>query len=117
VNRIEVTADGITVTLVTEPLVSMYGKEMRPGAISVCPLPWDEISYVWLSATDFEPDGQRLVLLTVDHICGEFLQVHEDDEGFVDAVHDLCRLSELPVPDTAALTMAGQTIWPGSERA
>jgi hypothetical protein len=34
-NGIEVTGEGITVALVTEPLVSMYGKEMRPGGTSV----------------------------------------------------------------------------------
>ncbi len=38
--RIEVTGEGITVTSVTEPLISMYGKEMRPGVTDVYPLPW-----------------------------------------------------------------------------
>jgi hypothetical protein len=32
--RIEVTGEGITVT---EPLISMYGKEMRPGVTDVYP--------------------------------------------------------------------------------
>jgi len=41
-----VTGEGITVTLVTEPLLSMYGKEIRPGATSVYVLPWDEVSGV-----------------------------------------------------------------------
>ncbi|BCB75226.1 hypothetical protein GCM10022251_34170 [Phytohabitans flavus] len=111
--RIEVTGEGITVTLVTEPLVSMYGKEMRPGATSVYALPWDEISGVSLSVTELAPDGERWVDLTVDVTWGEYFEVHQDAEGFADAVREVCRLSGLPVPDTAVLTTAAQVIWPG----
>jgi len=53
----------------------------------------------------------------VDVTWGEYFEVHEDAEGFVDAVRELCRLSRLPVPDAATLTTAGQTIWPGPETA
>lgn len=115
--RIEVTGEGITLTEVTEPLLSMYGNEMRPGATSVYALPWDEVSGVSLSAIELPPDGERWVDLTVDLTWGEYLEVHEDAEGFVGAVRELCRLSGLPVPDAATLTMAGQVIWPGPERA
>lgn len=110
--RIEVTGEGITVTEVTEPLLSIYGKEMRPSATFVYALPWDEVSGVSLSAIELPPNGERWVDLTVDVTWGEYFEVHEDAEGFVDAVHELCRLSGLPVPDPATLTMAGQVIWP-----
>ena len=111
--RIEVTAEGITVTYVTEPLISMYGKEMRPGATTVCALTWDEIYRVSLAAIELPPDGERWVTLTVDVTWGEFFEVDVAAEGFVDTLRELCRLSALPVPDTAALTMAGQVVWPG----
>ena len=113
--RIEVTGEGVTVTSVTEPLVSMYGKEMRPGVTSVHALPWEEISGVSLAAIDLAPDGERWVQLTVDLTWGEFFEVNEDAEGFANAVRDLCGISGLPVPDVAALTTAGQVIWPGPE--
>ncbi|GIH13000.1 hypothetical protein [Rugosimonospora africana] len=111
--RVEVTDEGITITSVIEPLVSMYGKEMRPGATSVYALTWDEISRVEVSAIELPPDGERWVELTVDVTWGEYFEIHEDDEGFADALRELCRLSERPVPDAAALTMTGQVIWPG----
>jgi hypothetical protein len=115
VQRIEVTGEGITVTSVTEPLVSMYGKEMRPGATSVYPLPWDEISSVSLSAIELPPDGKRYVNLTVDLTWGEYFELDEEAEGFADAVRELCRMSGLQAPDTAALTSGEQLIWPGPE--
>jgi hypothetical protein len=116
VQRIEVTGEGITVTSVTEPLISMYGKEMRPGVTDVYPLPWDEISGVSLSAIELPPDDDRWVTLTVDVTWGEYFEVHEDAEGFTDAVRELCRLSGLPAPDMTAPTMSGQVIWPGPEQ-
>ncbi|HTJ37851.1 MAG TPA: hypothetical protein VL738_31850 [Dactylosporangium sp.] len=115
--RIEVTGEGITVTSVIEPLISMYGKEMRPGATSVSALAWDEIATVALSAIELPPDGERRVELTVDVTWGEYFELHEDAEGFADAVRELCRRSGLPVPDAATLTTAGQVIWPGPEPA
>jgi len=112
-----VTGEGITVTLVTEPLVSMYGKEMRPGGTSVYGLPWDEISVVALAATELVPDGQRWTALIVDLTWGEYFEIHEDAEGFADAVAELCRSSGIAVPDAAALTAAGQVIWPATKLA
>jgi hypothetical protein len=117
VQRIAVTNEGITVISVTEPVVSMYGKEMRPGTTSVYVLPWDEISNVSLSATEFPPDGTRWVVLTVDLTWGEYFEVHEDAEGFTDTLHELCHLSGLSAPDTATLTMTGQVIWARPEPA
>ena len=114
--RIEVTGEGITVTLVTEPLISVYGKEMRPGVTAVYPLPWDEISGVWLSVIELPPDGDRWVTLTVDVTWGEYFEVHEGAEGFTDAVRELCRSSGLPAPDMTAPTMSAQVIWPGPEQ-
>jgi hypothetical protein len=90
---------------------------MRPGATHVFPLPWDEIYRVSLSAMELPPDGERWVHLTVDHINGEYFELNEEAEGFTDAVRELCRLSGLQAPDTAALTMTGQVIWPGTEPA
>jgi len=115
--RIEVTGEGITVTEVIEPLLSRFGKEMRPGATFVYALPWDEISGVSLSAIELAPTGERWVDLTVDVSWGEYFEVHQDAEGFLEAVRALCRLSGFPVPGMATLTMAGQAIWPGPKTA
>lgn len=100
-------------TVVTEALVSVFGKEMRPGSTSVYALPWDEISAVSLSRTDLGSDGDRGVDLTVNLTYGEFVEVHEDAEGFADAVRQLCRLSGIPDPDPAALPRDEEPIWPG----
>lgn len=110
--RIEVTGEGITVTWVIEPLVSVFGKEMRPGGTSVHALPWDEISDVSLSVMELAPDGERWVELTVDVTCGEFLDVHESAEGFAEALRDLCGRSGIRVPDTATLPVGIGVIWP-----
>jgi hypothetical protein len=77
-----VTGEGITVTLVTEPLVSVFGKEMRPGFTTVFALPWEEISDVSLAATNLEPDGARWLTLTVNATYGEHFEVHEGAGGF-----------------------------------
>ena len=53
---------------VAEPLVSMYGKEMRSGGTQVFPLSWDEIYRVLLSVEEFPPDGKRWVLLALNHM-------------------------------------------------
>jgi hypothetical protein len=111
--RIEVTDKGITVTLVTEPLVSMYGKEMRPGSTHVYALPWDEISEVALFATELEHNGERWVSLDVGLTWGEYFEIHEDAEGFGETVRELCQSSGIAVPDMASITTAGQVIWPG----
>jgi hypothetical protein len=111
VQRIEVTDDGVTVTSCVEPLISMHGREMRPGATSSCELPWAEISHVSLSAIELPPNGERWVDMTVDVIWGEYFEVHEDAEGFADALRELCRLSKLPVPDMSALPITGLVIW------
>lgn len=112
--RIDVTDEGITVTEVVEPLLSMYGKEMRPGGTFVDTLPWGEVGSVSVSAIDLGPDGGRWLYLTVDLTWGEYVEVNLDAEEFVDNVRGLCRLSGLPVPDPATLTMARQVIWSGS---
>ncbi|RSM50537.1 hypothetical protein DMB66_43190 [Actinoplanes sp. ATCC 53533] len=109
--RIEVTEDGVTVTLEAQPLVSVFGKETRPGVASTDLLPWGEISSVSLSATRFAPDGRRWVTLTVDTTWGEYFEVHEDTEGLADAVLELCRMSGFPAPDARTLTASGQVIW------
>ncbi|MBG0566551.1 hypothetical protein [Actinoplanes aureus] len=110
--RIDVTGEGITVTSVTEPLVSVFGTEMRPGSTNVFAVPWDEIADVSLSALSLEPDGARWPALTVNVTYGEYFEVHEGAEGFAEAVGDLCRLSGIPAPDVAALPAAGMVIWP-----
>lgn len=112
--RIEVSAGGITVTLVSDPLVSRYGRVMRPGATSVSELPWDEVAGVALSVVGLPPDGERRVTLIVDLIYGEYLEVHEDAEGFTDAVRELCRHSGLPVPDLTTTAEAVIFTPPGS---
>jgi hypothetical protein len=113
VQRIEVTDEGITVTLVAEPLLSVFGKEMRPGSTTVSALLWEEISDVSLSATQLEPDGVRCLTLTVDTSCGEYFEVHEGAGGLSEAVDHLCRASGISKPDVAALSGAGMVIWPG----
>ncbi|MFI5841528.1 hypothetical protein ACIA8K_17660 [Catenuloplanes sp. NPDC051500] len=109
--QIEVSGDGITVTLVTEPLLSAFGTEMRPGRTDVYTLPWSEISHIDLSAMSVEHGDARVIHLTVDTVYGEYLEVFEQAGGFADAVSDLCRLSGLPVPDVAATPETGVSIW------
>ncbi|MFF0374015.1 hypothetical protein [Actinoplanes missouriensis] len=48
---IRVDAEGITVTLVHEPIVPVFGKEMWPGSTEICQAPWPEISGVSLAVT------------------------------------------------------------------
>jgi hypothetical protein len=116
VRRIEVTGEGIRVTEVVEPLLSMYGKEMRPGGTSVHTLPWNEVASVWVYAHR-PPDGGRWIYLTIYVTWGEHFEVNLDAEGFVDNVSGLCRLSGLPVPDAGTFPEDGQLIWPGPETA
>lgn len=113
--RIEVTDGGIAVTEVVEPLLSMYGKDMRPGGTFVQTLPWDEVASVLVWASDLGPDGW--VYLMVNLTWGEYVEVNLEAERLADNVRELCRLSGLPVPDPATLTEAGQVIWPGSKTA
>ncbi|GIF26382.1 hypothetical protein BJ973_005742 [Actinoplanes tereljensis] len=109
--RIEVTGDGVTVTSETEPLVSVFGMEMRPGAASIDMLRWDEISSVSLSATELAPDGLRWISLTVDTTWGEYYEVHEGAEGFEDAVRHLCNSSGLPKSGVKNLATGRHLIW------
>ena len=109
--RIEVTDGGITVTTVTEPLVSVFGKEMHPGTTSVFQLPWDEISTISLSATEFAPDNLRWASLTVDTTWGEYSEVPEEAEGFADAIRELTRRSGLPVPEVRSRSTFDEVIW------
>jgi len=111
VQRIEVTEVGITVTSVSEPVISVFGKEMRPGHTSVSELPWDEIFRVYIEVIELPTDGERWITLVVDLTWGEFLEVHDSAEGYAEAVRELCRLSGEPVPEPAVAA----TIWPGSD--
>ncbi|GAA0247593.1 hypothetical protein [Cryptosporangium japonicum] len=113
--RIEVTDEGVTVTVVTEPLVSVFGKEMRPASTRVSTVPWAEIDDISLSAIDLEPDGARWVTLMVNTTYGEYLEVPEDAGGFTEVLGHLCRASGVPEPDVAALRAAEIVIWSGRE--
>jgi hypothetical protein len=113
VQRIEVTGKGITVTVMTEALVSAFGKEMRPAGASVYALPWEEVSDVSISATEVGPDAGLGVCLTVSLTYGEFLKVHESAMGFAEAVLKLCQLAGTLAPDPAALIAEEKAIWPG----
>ncbi|GAA3270994.1 hypothetical protein GCM10020218_012880 [Dactylosporangium vinaceum] len=68
------------------PVLSMYGKQMRPGATVVSEMPWDEISGVSLDDA----------VLTVDLVFGEYIEVHASDEGYAEAVRELTRAGRLP---------------------
>ncbi|WP_328474809.1 hypothetical protein OHA21_16200 [Actinoplanes sp. NBC_00393] len=111
VQRIEVTNSGITVTTVTEPLVSVFGKEMRPGTTSIFQLSWSEISSTSLSATEFAPDNLRWVSLTVDTTWGEFSELPQEAEGFADAVRELTRRSRLAAPEVSTPGTFDELIW------
>jgi hypothetical protein len=111
VQRVVVTSGGIVVTSETEPLMSMHGKEMRPGSRIVDELPWSDISCVSLSAVELPPDGELWISMTVDLTWGEFFEVHEDAEGFAEAVAQLSLFSGIPTPHRASLTAAGIEIW------
>ncbi|MEU4620416.1 hypothetical protein AB0G04_10630 [Actinoplanes sp. NPDC023801] len=104
---IEVTAAGITITSVTEPFVSVFGKVMSPHSTHVDEIPWDEIYQVHIEVLDL-PDGERWVTLVVDLTWGEFVEVRGDADGVTAAIRELCRLSGVPVP--AEYTEA--VIWP-----
>ncbi|WP_305783885.1 hypothetical protein [Symbioplanes lichenis] len=109
--RIEVTRNGITVTSVTEPMLSAFGKEMRPATTAVDELAWEDILRVSLSAGEFAPADPRLALLTVDTTWGEFLEVTADAQGFTSALRELCARSGIAVPDLRTLTATGVEIW------
>ncbi|MBU2664748.1 hypothetical protein KOI35_14690 [Actinoplanes bogorensis] len=109
--RIEVTGDGIIVTSVTEPLISVFGQVVRPGATDVVELPWVEISQISVSAIELPPDGLRWVSLTVDTTWGEYFELAEDAVGYAATVSELCRRSGLRLPDSSASTPAHQVIW------
>lgn len=104
--------EGIAVTSVTEPLVSMFGKEMRPGSSTASALLWEEITDISLSAMNFEPDGVRWLTLTVNATCGEYFEVHEGAEGFAEAVVDLCQISGIPTPEVTTLSTVEMVLWP-----
>jgi hypothetical protein len=109
VQRIEVTDDGITITTVTEPARSVFGKPMSRGSTSVDELTWDLIHRVHIDVLDgLPPDGDRWITLVVDLTFGEFVEVPETADGFTEAIEALCRRSGLPVPP--AHTPAD--IWP-----
>ncbi|BBH68856.1 hypothetical protein ACTI_55410 [Actinoplanes sp. OR16] len=109
--RIEITDDGVSVTWVVEPLVSVWGKEMRPGTTDVFDLPWQDVVSVSVTVTETPPDGDRWVALVVDVVNGEYLEVPADAEGFERAVRDLCRLAGHAVPDYARSSVAVAQIW------
>ena len=109
--RIEVTGAGIVVTSETEPLVSMFGKLMRPGSVDVVELSWEEISSVSVTAIEVPPDELRWVGLTVDTTWGDSCEVHEEAHGYVDAVRELCRRSGLVAPVISASPLDYQLIW------
>ncbi|WP_306204658.1 hypothetical protein [Actinoplanes sp. RD1] len=115
VQRIEVTGDGITVTMVTEPLRSVF------GAVDVVELAWEDILRVSLTAGEFVAADPGLALMTVDTTWGEFLEVTADAEGFTDALRDLCARSAIAVPDLRVPAGAPVEIWriagPGSPTA
>jgi hypothetical protein len=112
--RIEITSDGISVTVRSDPLVSVFGREMRPGVTDVVMLPWDEIVRVSLVTTEVPPDSSRWVELEIDVVWGEYFTVHEDAEGFAHAVLGLCQLSGQLVPECASSSAAPVTIWPAN---
>ena len=110
--RVEVGDAGITVTTTTEPFRSMYGREMRPGTTDVWDVPWDEITSVSISATEHPPDFTRELVLVVDLTWGEYLELHEDADGFDEALAALARRSGTPVPDRDAVpTFEHLDIW------
>jgi hypothetical protein len=105
---IEVTGDGMTITDVTGPHFSVFGKRMSPGSTGVSALPWDLIHRVSIEVLELSPDGERWVTLVVDLIYGEFIEIPVGANGFTETAETLCRLSGLPVPPDGA--PAG--VWP-----
>jgi hypothetical protein len=94
VQRIAVTGAGIVVMRVSEPLMSVFGTVMRPGAIDVHDLPWDEIFRVTFGGG-----------IVIDLTWGECLEIPGTADGFEAAVRELCRLSGAAATD-------GAPIWP-----
>ncbi|MEV0896042.1 hypothetical protein [Actinoplanes sp. NPDC049802] len=110
--RIEVTADEISVTTTEEAFVSVFGKVMRPASTYVSTVPWDEVYRVSFAVSRYYPDDCRHVTLTVDLIYGEYVEVASDAEGFPEAMREFCRLSGKPVPDLDTPGPCDVEIWP-----
>lgn len=88
--RIEIGDDGITLTTVTEPRMSVFGKEMSPGGTDVVVLPWDEVSGACLQTLTI-PDEEPWTYLVIDLTWGEFYEIQPDAVGFAEAVETLSR--------------------------
>ncbi|HWS36312.1 MAG TPA: hypothetical protein VN408_26700 [Actinoplanes sp.] len=107
--RIKVDDAGITVTYVSEPRLSVFGKVLHQGGVSEFASPWDEISVVWFRMVAWTPDAEPAPELTIDLTWGEFMEVHADAEGFAEAVGELCDRAGTVPPDSAEHV----EIWPG----
>ncbi|WP_430782000.1 hypothetical protein [Actinoplanes sp. G11-F43] len=105
--RIRVTDEGILVTYVEKPLISVFGNVVRPGSESEFLSPWDDVYTVWLGSVTYPPDEVPTPELTIDLVYGEYMEIHADAEGFGEAIGELCRRSGVPVP----ATYEGTEIW------
>ncbi|KUL24096.1 hypothetical protein [Actinoplanes awajinensis] len=106
--QIEITHEGVSVTSRSDPLMSLFGTEMRPGVTDVVNLPWAEITRITLTRFDVPPGYPRSTSLEIDVAWGEYVTVHEDAEGFAAAVRELCRLSGRPITEDGP-------IWPAPD--
>ncbi|GAA4975402.1 hypothetical protein [Actinoplanes utahensis] len=108
--RIEVTEDGFTLTVVEEARYSVFGNEVYPRRTSVTEQPWDDIYRIRLTKVDWWPEEPPRICLEVDLTYGEYFEVTEDAEGFGEAVAEICRQVGVPVPDWTAVPDGGLEI-------
>lgn len=109
--RIRVTGDGILVTYVDEPLISVFGTVMRPGSETEFVTPWEDVFRVSLGPVAYFPEEEPVPEMTIDLVYGEFIEIHADADGFGEAIRELCRRSGVPEPGRLDDT----EIWPGPE--
>ena len=101
--RVCVTDTGVEVHHQEPPLVSMYGKQMRPARAWIAAAPWDEISAISIGVLSLPPDGERRISLEIDLIWGEYLEVGQNAEGFAEAVARIAARAGAAPPDLSTL--------------
>lgn len=110
--RIEATEDSIIVTTLTEARYSIFGNEVYPARTSVTEESWDDISRISMMKVDWNPPHPPQACLVIDLIWGEFHEIVGDAEGFDEAVREICRQADVPVPDYRNLPDDGIDLLP-----
>jgi hypothetical protein len=111
VTDIVVDLNGVEIHLHEDPLVSVFGKQMRPPRDWSVRLPWSEISSVRVYARAMPPQGHRLVHMDIDTAYGEFVTLDENAPGFIQAVEQIAQAGAAPLPDLSLVDEEGDLLW------